>query len=179
MRSMKTSGGLTRGRGMTEQQRLIWLLSMPVCAEKNHAMLDLTGVSYSTGEQNKDISEYRKNRDMKDTKTLLNALAEQNPFTTQQGLRNIMNGVHANDTVNVDDAKDIGQGILMSMTGKFVTEFAFKRSNQAVTLATKSSVKIDGEKIQVDQQLLFQRLIVALKSLDDMEGIFKLSTCSL
>ena len=80
MRSMKTSGGLTRGRGMTEQQRLIKLLSMPVCAEINHAMLGLTGVSYSTGEQNKDISESRKNRDMKDTKTLLNALAEQNPF---------------------------------------------------------------------------------------------------
>ena len=29
MRSMKTNGVLTRGRGMTEQQRLIWLLSMP------------------------------------------------------------------------------------------------------------------------------------------------------
>ena len=87
---------------------------------------------------------------MKDTKTLLNALAEQNPFTARKGLRNIMNGVHANDTVNVDDAKDIGQGILASMTGTFVTEFAFKRSNQAVTLATKSSVKFDGEKIQVD-----------------------------
>ena len=116
---------------------------------------------------------------MKDTKTLLNALDEQNPFTAQQGLRNIMNGVHANDTVNVDDAKDIGQGILTSMTGTFVTEFAFKRSNQAVTLATKSSVKTDGEKIQVDPQLLFQRLIVALKSLDDMEAIFKLSTCCL
>ena len=159
MRSMKTSGGLTRGRGMTEQQRLIWLLSMPVCAEMNRAMLDFTGVSYSTGEQNKNISESRKNRDMKDTKTLLNALAEQNPFTAQQGLRNIMNGVHANYTVNVDDAKDIGQGILASMTRKFVTEFAFKRSSQAVTLGTKSSVKIDGEKIQVDPQLLFQRII--------------------
>ena len=79
-------------------------------------MLDLTGVSYSTGEETKDISESRKNRDMKDTKTLLNALAEQNKFTAQKGLRNIMNGVHANDTVNVDDAKDIGQGILASMT---------------------------------------------------------------
>ena len=78
-------------------------------------MLDLTGVSYSTSEQNKDISESRKNRDMKDTKTLLNALAEQNKFTAQKGLRNIMNGVHANDTVNVDDAKDIGQGILASI----------------------------------------------------------------
>ena len=30
----------------------------------------------------------------------------------RKGLRNITNGVHANDTVNVDDAKDIGQGIL-------------------------------------------------------------------
>ena len=49
-----------------------------------------------------------------------------------------MNGVHANDTVNVDDAKDIGQGILASMTGTFVTEFAFKQSNQAVTPGTKS-----------------------------------------
>ena len=30
MRSMKTSGGLTRGRGMTEQQRVTWLLAMPI-----------------------------------------------------------------------------------------------------------------------------------------------------
>ena len=69
---------------MTEQQRLIWVLSMPVCAEMNYTMLDLTGVSYSTSEQNVDISEPRKNRDMKDTQTLLN---EQNPFTAQQGLK--------------------------------------------------------------------------------------------
>ena len=41
-----------------------------------------------------------------------------------------MNGVHANYTANVDDDKDIGQGIFASVTGKFVTEFAFKRSNQ-------------------------------------------------
>ena len=73
---------------------------------------------------------------------------------------------HANYTVNVDDAKDIGQGILASMTVKSVTEFAFKQSNQAVTLATKSLVKIDGNTIRVDLQFLFQRPIVALKSLD-------------
>ena len=45
MRCVKTSGGLTRGRGMTERQRLTWLLSMPACAEMNRVMLDLTGVS--------------------------------------------------------------------------------------------------------------------------------------
>ena len=81
--------------------------------------------------------------------------------------------LHANYTVNVDDAKDIGQGILASMTVKFVTEFAFKQSNQAVTLATKSLVKIDGQTIRVDLQFLFQRPIVALKSFDKMETVFK------
>ena len=74
MRSMKTSGELTRGRGLAEQQQLIWLLSMPVCAEMNLAMLDLTGVYYSTGEQNKHISDSRKNRDhVKEKQSLLNA----------------------------------------------------------------------------------------------------------
>ena len=57
MRSMKMSGGLTRGRGMTGEQRLVGLLSMPVCVEMNCTMLELTGVSYSTSKQNKDISE--------------------------------------------------------------------------------------------------------------------------
>ena len=41
MRSMRTSGGQTRGRGMTEQQRLTWLLAMPACAEENRAMQEL------------------------------------------------------------------------------------------------------------------------------------------
>ena len=77
MRSLKTSGGLTRGRGMTERQRVIWLLSMLACAEMNRAMLKLTGVSYSTGEQNKDMTKSRQARDMKDTRTLLLALAKE------------------------------------------------------------------------------------------------------
>ena len=38
MRSVKTTGGLTRGRGMGETQRTSWLLSMPACAEMNAAM---------------------------------------------------------------------------------------------------------------------------------------------
>ena len=44
MRSLKTTGGLTQGRGMTELQRSIWLLSMPASAEINFAMQELTDV---------------------------------------------------------------------------------------------------------------------------------------
>ena len=35
MRSLMTQGGLTRGKGMTERQRLLWVLSMPACAAVN------------------------------------------------------------------------------------------------------------------------------------------------
>ena len=56
VRSMKTSGGLTRGRGMTEQQRLTWLRAMPACAEVNRAMQELSGAKYSTNEQKKKMN---------------------------------------------------------------------------------------------------------------------------
>ena len=88
IRSLKTNGGLTRGRGMTERQRVIWLLSMPACAEMNRAMLELTGFNYSTGEQNEDMTKFRQTRDMKNTRTLFLVSAERNPFTPHTDLIN-------------------------------------------------------------------------------------------
>ena len=43
MRSVETTGGPTRGRGITQIQRLVWLLSMPFTAEVNSSMQCLTG----------------------------------------------------------------------------------------------------------------------------------------
>lgn len=54
MRSVKATGGLTRGRGMNEIQRLVWLLSSPACAEINYAIQELTSISYTASEQHKD-----------------------------------------------------------------------------------------------------------------------------
>ena len=59
MRSIKTHGGLTRGNGMTENQRLVWVLSMSVCASINETMQKFSGVSYETSDQHKDVSAAR------------------------------------------------------------------------------------------------------------------------
>ena len=56
MRGLKTSGGLPRGCGMSEQQRAIWALSMPACASVNSSMQELTGVQGVTGEQHQELS---------------------------------------------------------------------------------------------------------------------------
>ncbi|XP_063607207.1 uncharacterized protein LOC134781852 [Penaeus indicus] len=177
MRSMKTSGGLTRGRGMTERQRLTWLLSMPACGEVNRALQELTGVQYNTGDQNKELSKSRQLRDMKDTHTALATMKDRNPFTPNTGLQNIMTGVHADRSVNVENARDIGHKVLGSMTGQSMMTYTFRKSEQAITLGKSSSVQIDGEQVQVDPQLLFQRLIIACKSTDNMEAMFQYELC--
>lgn len=50
------------------------------CAEINRAVLKLTDVSYSTREQNKDVTKARQACNIKDPETLLSALAERNPL---------------------------------------------------------------------------------------------------
>ena len=51
MRSLKTTGCLTRGTDMSETQRIVWLLPMPMCAEINNVMQAFDGFEYSTSEQ--------------------------------------------------------------------------------------------------------------------------------
>ena len=122
MRSLKTSGGLTRGSGMDERQRITWLLSMPACADTNWAMQELTGISYGSSEQNKDMTASRQERDMKDTVLILNALADgKSPFTEEQAtLKNIMTGVHADESVDADTACTKGEKIITATVGKSV-----------------------------------------------------------
>ncbi|KAG0726174.1 hypothetical protein GWK47_037121 [Chionoecetes opilio] len=60
MRSMKTSGGLTHGRGMDEIQRLVWTLSLPACAEIKFTMQELAGIRYGTSDQHQEATSARK-----------------------------------------------------------------------------------------------------------------------
>ena len=50
---------LTRGRSMTEPQRLVWYLPVPACTKVNNVMQQLTSVIYQTSEQHKDVSHAR------------------------------------------------------------------------------------------------------------------------
>ena len=99
-------------------------------------------------------------------------LQERNPFTSDPSLRSICTGVHAHSTVNVDTAKVVGNAILASMEGVTAADFTFKKSDLVITLDNKAAVKIDGVNVQLDPQLLFQRLTIAAKAYDNIENIF-------
>jgi hypothetical protein len=138
MRSIKSSGGLTRGRGIGEAQRAQWILSMPACADYNSAMQEHTGVGYFTRDQHKEASHARKERDRKDTLAILEYLCDRNPFTSNVSLRNIETDVVAEPDVNVDKAENIGNRTLEMIKGENVLSFSFKKSNQTVTISSKN-----------------------------------------
>ena len=165
MRSVKSTGSPTRCREITEIQRLVWLLSMPFTAEVNSSMQCLTEVRYVTSDQHNESSKSKIERDLKDTKTVLEFLEERNPFSPDTSLRNVVTGVTAAKSVNVDQSKEIGHRFFYSMTGKKVDERTVKRKDQAVTLSKGKVLKVGKDEVLVDLLLLFQRLIAVGSSL--------------
>ena len=56
MITAKSHGGLTRGRGMIESVRLLWVLSGHKCAEVREAMTEPSGSKYTTSEQHIELA---------------------------------------------------------------------------------------------------------------------------
>ncbi|MCG8047094.1 MAG: hypothetical protein N0E48_15920, partial [Candidatus Thiodiazotropha endolucinida] len=179
MRSVKTTGGMTRGKGMAESQRVQWLLSMPSCAAMNVAMQAFCGTDFHTSTQHKEIGKSRMERDYKDTETFLSFLVERNPFRENVLLRNIETGVTSDSSVNAYRAKDIGSNVLQAMPGNNAFDYSFKKSCQVVTQTTTPTVTLDGETVHVDPQLLFQRLTAAAqRSVGNIPQVFEYELCS-
>ena len=178
MRSLKTTGGLTRGRGFDELQRLIWLLSRPVCAEINLAMQEFTSVSFTTSEQHKDISSARQERDVQDTNKLITVISSRTPFSSNSPLHSLDTGVCAEESVNADQALAVGEQILNTMYGCNVLDYVFKKKNQVITMEKKVEVSLGGVKIDIDPQLLFQRLVTAGVNSGELKEVFQYELCS-
>ena len=94
-------------------------------------------------------------------------------------LRNIYNGLEADENVNAYDAKSVGISILKGLEGKPIADTTLQRKFQVITMASKSCMKIGDDVIHIDQQLLFQRLTVtARKSVEDLQYVFKYELCT-
>ena len=92
-------------------------------------------------------------------------------------LSNIANGMTAQERVNVEKAREIGVKIVESMAGKSTDEFTFRKAHQSVTLGSRAIVKIKVEHVNVDPQLLFQRLLTVRERCDDVTSRFQYDLC--
>lgn len=163
MRSLKTSGGLTRGSGLSEGQRALWTMSTPVTAEYNMAMQEFANLSYSTSEQHKELTDARIKRDNNDLQKISAKLVGFSPFAPDPSLRNIVTGVVAHDGVNVHEYKGVSSTIMQKMVGQPVFTYSFSRKDKARTLAETTSIPVGPDRT-IDCALLFQRFLVVAKT---------------
>ena len=94
MRSIKTSGGLTRGRGFEESTRNHWILTAHQCAAINESLTELTKVQKVSSEQHVELSQARRTRDDTDFTKLYEWLLNRNPFSmVDKRLKSLSTGV--------------------------------------------------------------------------------------
>jgi hypothetical protein len=180
MGSVKSVGGLTRGRGFQESTSLIWLLSMPACGEVHKAMQEVTGLlSADAGKIHRERTQATRNRDAKDLQSILDYFEERKPFSKNtKELRSLSSGLIAEGSVNVDSAKTVGEAILVSMEGMAVSKHKFLKKEQVNNIASCVYVSVDGEKIEIDPQQLYKRLLVAGIGSIELTTLFQYELCS-
>jgi len=96
MRSMKTSGGLTSGRGFKSSVLIRWHLDTPIASAINDQVEKLANTFNFTSEQHVDQRDSRIKIDTEHTKKLSGWLKVHNPFPKLKELISISTGVVGN-----------------------------------------------------------------------------------
>jgi hypothetical protein len=177
MRSIKSRGGLTRGRGFTETVRLMWILTMHKCGEVFESISSFTGLAHITSEQHVEMGESRIKRDNADLNNIISWLSLHDPFMqSDNNLRSLSTGLTSSesDNVNCDVAEQIGATIQQKLDGSAFWSVKLKRSDKVNTLIDLTkNIKIGQEVVHVDPLTLFSRLIVVLDRSDGGEKAFQ------
>ena len=121
MRSIKSRGGLTQGRGFTDTVRLMWVHCAHMCGEVQNAMTTLTDHQHQTNEQHIELGTSRLKRDNADLMKVQKWFQKHNPFDqTEPNLKSIYTGVVAltDSGINCDEIEKVGKDIQSRSMGR-------------------------------------------------------------
>ena len=130
MRSMKSIGGLTHGRGMTENTITKWILETPFFLKIRNELEEYLASSIKFGEQHNELRESRKMRDWNDIETFTSWLRQNNLFTKMSGeLVSLSSGFISDESVNCDEAYKMGIKSMQNRRRKTFGELKMKRTD--------------------------------------------------
>lgn len=173
MRSFKSRGGITGGRGVSDSVLSKWLVGMSATHEICTSLEEFCGVLFTSSEQHKDLGEARRNRDKADIAKLSQWFIEHPPFPQTSDIMSIASGVVGDTTITCYDAHRIGNEAMNKIVELPFSDIKLSRKDRALPLSSVcSSIKIHDEKVAVDPTLLFQR-IINKQSEDDLSEFLK------
>ena len=175
MRNLKSSGGITHGRGITDSTLTKWVHALPQCVPTCDALEEFTGVHTGTSEQHKDLRPSTLTRDDKDLDKFCQWLLVHPPFAgyQQDRLVSLSTGVVADATVNCDDAINVGHAAAAKITGKGFTDIKLHRSDKVKTMSDKdNTIAVRGKDTVVNPNLFFNRINCVLSRSSDLQEFF-------
>lgn len=174
MRSMKSSGGLTRGRGVTDSVLSKWILAAPIMSTISEQVENYCGVSYSTSVQHADGSEARIKREQEDLIKFLDWFKQHDPFPVTANIVSLSSGVVGGPDINCHEARNVGQEMMLQKVGQNFSDVTYQRKKRVLPLSSlKSYVKMDDSKISVEPETIFKRICFAKKNQDELKSYFR------
>lgn len=161
MCSLKSTGDLTRGRGVTPSVLAKWVHAMSATSRIIRAVESFCGVTSAASGQHTDLCETRQKPNHDDSNTMKPWLAVRNPFMqpTPQ-LTSTASGVFFADEVNCDQTLPVGKFSVEKMERKKFTDIHLQRWHNMKSLATVTkSVKIKDKCVTIHPDQLFHRII--------------------
>ena len=169
MRQLKVSGGLTHGRGMTDNATTQWVASLPACTELINQFEEFCDVAFLSGEQHVELRELRINRDISDVDKLATYLNVHQPFTSCPELFPIADGVTGDSSINCEQAVSLGRDAIKKIVGKSFNEVTLKRKDRVSSLAiVTNAVKLNGEEMPINHTQLTNRILCMIKNENDL-----------
>lgn len=174
MRSMKTVGGVSRGRGITDSVLVKWISSMPAIVEVSLQIEQFCGVTFVTTEQHVDARLSRIRRDDSDVLKFVDWFSSHDPFPIGESIMSISTGVIGDEKINCHQAYEIGMESIANIIGSNFKEIKFKRKNRVTPLkCTYSKVRIHDEDVPVNPDTIFRRISFFKKSDKDLKTYFE------
>jgi len=167
MSMLKTIGGMTHGRGITDSTLTKWVHALPRCVSLCDAVEKFRGVHMGISEQHKDLRSSTQAKDNKDHDIFVQWLQAHPPFVGYQPdhLVSIACGVVTDVSVNCDDAVNVGLAAAAKMTGKPFTDITLHHKDKVKTMSDKqNSINVRGQNTVVNLHLFFNRILCVLKT---------------
>ena len=179
MRSLKTRGGLTRGRGFTDTVRHLWVLSLNFSAAVHDNITSLSGSTINSSEQHAEMGFSRRVSDFSDFKKFKVWFEHRNPFSfADSNLYSLSTGVisiNGQDEVNCENAEIIGRKIHEGLDKVTYPDAKIRKCDQLKSLGSlQNSLKVsDKSSICVNPTILFTRLAAIAQREDEVECCFE------
>lgn len=173
MRSMKTSGGLTHGRGMTDSMLTKWVIGMPTTLKITEKIEEYCGVAYSTAEQHVDARKSRISKDAQDLQNFVEWFSSHPPFPDFHGIMSISTGLTGEEKTNPHNAYELGVSSMSNIVGDNFAKVKFQRKNRVMPLAaTVTGVTTRDFACSADPEMLFRRISYVKKSQEQFKQNF-------